>query len=197
MRSIGGAEPVTGESRVSKVPATRVWRIRTATRQKKPRAVKIIINHIANSCIQWVFQERSHALRTIYLSRLLGYYSILVSLSMIVHKQATVAIFSRLSNHAGAPFAIGLIAIAVGLAMILAHNVWSGGALPVVVTLIGWWSLIKGLLCLFLPAGVIAGLLGGPCFERYFYAVPVVTLLVGLYLIIASSLGKAEQATVK
>jgi hypothetical protein len=136
-------------------------------------------------------------LRTIYLSRLLGYYSILVSLSMIVHKQATVALFSRLSNHAGAPFAIGLIAIAVGLAMILAHNVWSGGALPVVVTLIGWWSLIKGLLCLFLPAGVIAGLLGGPCFERYFYAVPVVTLVVGLYLIIASSLGKAEQATVK
>jgi hypothetical protein len=25
-----------------------------------------------------------------------------------------------------------------GLAMVLAHNVWSGGPLPVIVTLIGW-----------------------------------------------------------
>jgi hypothetical protein len=25
-----------------------------------------------------------------------------------------------------------------GLAVVVAHNVWSGGALPVVVTLVGW-----------------------------------------------------------
>ena len=133
-------------------------------------------------------------LRTKYLSKLLGYYSVLVSLSMILHKQATVAIFSRLAAHAGAPFAIGLILIAVGLAMILAHNVWFGGALPVVVTLIGWWSLIKGLLCLFLPVGVIAGLMGGPLYTQYFYVSPVISLLVGLYLIYASSFGNREQA---
>lgn len=136
-------------------------------------------------------------LRTTYLSKLLGYYSVLVSLAMIMHKQATVAMVSRLATHAGAPFAIGLIAIAVGLAMVLAHNVWSGGALPVVVTLIGWWSLIEGLLCLFLPVGVIAGLLGGPLYAEYFYVTPVISLLVGLYLIYASSVGNREQATVK
>jgi hypothetical protein len=31
-----------------------------------------------------------------------------------------------------------IISLAVGVAMILGHNVWSGGALPVVVTLVGW-----------------------------------------------------------
>jgi hypothetical protein len=128
---------------------------------------------------------------------LLGYYSVLVSLSMIVHKQATMGMISRLTNHAGAPFAIGLIAVAVGLAMVLGHNIWSGGALPVVVTLIGWWSLIKGLLCLFLPAGVIFGLLNGPLYSQYYYVSPVISLLVGLYLIYASSIGNREQATLK
>jgi hypothetical protein len=104
---------------------------------------------------------------------------------------------ARLTTHAGAPFAIGLIAIAVGLAIILGHNEWSGGALPVVVTLIGWWSLIKGLLCLFLPAGVIDGLLSGPLYNQYYYVSPVISLLVGLYLIVASSMGKAGQAAAK
>ncbi|MGA2896711.1 MAG: hypothetical protein ABSE27_03835 [Acidobacteriaceae bacterium] len=135
--------------------------------------------------------------RTTFLSRLIGYYSVLVALSMIVHKQATVAMIARLTTHGGAPFAIGLISIAVGLAMILGHNVWSGGALPVVVTLIGWWSLVKGLLCLFLPAEVIFGLLNGPLYSHYYYVSPVISLLVGLYLIYASSFGKADQATVK
>jgi len=116
---------------------------------------------------------------------------------MIVHKQATVAMIARLTTHGGAPFAIGLISIAVGLAMILGHNVWSGGALPVVVTLIGWWSLVKGLLCLFLPAGVIDGLLDGPLYQKYFYVSPGITLLVGLYLLYASYSGKADGATAK
>jgi len=137
------------------------------------------------------------SLRTTFLSRLLGYYSVLVALAMIVHKQATVEMITRMMGHGGAPFAIGLISVAVGLAMILGHNVWSGGALPVVVTLIGWWSLVKGLLCLFLPVGVIAGLLGGPSFAKYFYVSPVISLLVGLYLVVASSLGCAQQSTVK
>ena len=135
--------------------------------------------------------------RTTFLSRLIGYYSVLVALAMIAHKQATTGMILRLTTHAGTPFALGLIAVAVGLAMILGHNEWSGGALPVVVTLIGWWSLIKGLLCLFLPAEVIFGLLNGPLYTKYFYVSPVITLLVGLYLIYASSFGKAGQATVK
>jgi hypothetical protein len=141
--------------------------------------------------------EAAMSLRTNYLSRLLGYYSVLVALAMIAHKQATVEMVQRMMGHGGAPFAMGLISVAIGLAMVLGHNVWSGGALPVVVTLIGWWSLVKGLLCLFLPAGVLAGLLGGPGYEHYFYVAPAISLLVGLYLIVASSLGSAQHSTVK
>ena len=39
----------------------------------------------------------------------------------------------------------GVFAVAVGLGLVIGHNAWSGGALPVVVTLVGWASLIKAL----------------------------------------------------
>ena len=42
-----------------------------------------------------------------------------------------------------------IISLALGIAMILGHNVWSGRALPVVVTLVGWSIFAKGLLLLF------------------------------------------------
>lgn len=48
-------------------------------------------------------------------------------------------------------FDLGGVMLAAGLAMVLAHNIWSGGALVVVVTLVGWMTLIKSLGFLFLP----------------------------------------------
>lgn len=38
----------------------------------------------------------------------------------------------------------GMVATAVGIAVVLGHNVWSGGWLPVVVTAVGWAALLKG-----------------------------------------------------
>ena len=79
-------------------------------------------------------------------------------------------------------FTYAIISLALGLAMILGHNVWSSGALPVVVTLVGWLIVAKGLLLLFLtPEALIRQ------FERiqygehiYLYVAP--TLVLGLYL---------------
>jgi hypothetical protein len=41
------------------------------------------------------------------------------------------------------------IAVTAGLAIVIGHNVWSGGALPVIVTLLGWIILIPGVVLLF------------------------------------------------
>ena len=37
---------------------------------------------------------------------------------------------------------VGMIGLIAGLAIVLGHNVWYGGMLPVVVTLVGWLILI-------------------------------------------------------
>ncbi len=86
--------------------------------------------------------------RTAYLGKLLGLYLIAVSLSMFAHAQATVEIMKAIIQDPPLLFIAGLLGATAGLAIVLAHNVWSGGALPIIVTLFGWASLIKGALLL-------------------------------------------------
>lgn len=134
--------------------------------------------------------------RTTYLSRFVGLFAVIVALAMITYKQETVEMIAALVSNATALFAVGLIGVAAGLALILAHNVWSGGAVSVIVTLVGWWSLIKGLACLFLPREM-AALFGGQGFERLFYLSPAILLLLGFYLVYASSFKGPERAEAK
>lgn len=120
---------------------------------------------------------------TIFLSRLLGLYCLLIGLSMVTHKQTTVDTIEALIRNPPALFIVGAIALGAGLAMVLGHNIWSGGALPVVVTLVGWMSLIKGLLLLFLSPEAAVGLfIGGLHYEQLFYLYAAIALIFGVYL---------------
>jgi hypothetical protein len=121
--------------------------------------------------------------RTIFLSRLFGLYCLLVIPSMVLHRQATVDWMTALLNNAALIWVLSVITLTIWLAIVLAHNVWSGGALPVVVTLVGWAALIKGLFFLFLPTGVesefiLTALRNPPLF--YVWMTP--SLVIGIYL---------------
>ena len=80
----------------------------------------------------------------------------------------------------------GVIAVGVGLGVVIGHNIWSGGALPIIVTIVGWVSLIKGVVLLALPAGQMAKLYKAMRYERFYLAYVGVTLALGLYLTIAA-----------
>ncbi len=121
--------------------------------------------------------------RTKFLARLIGLYSILIWLAMVTHKQASVEMVTALVHNPPLLFLSGVFAVSVGLAMVLGHNVWSGGAMPVIVTLVGWATLVKGLLLLFLPPGAAPGvLLGSLHYEQLFYVYTGISLLLGIYL---------------
>ena len=121
--------------------------------------------------------------RTTFLSRLLGLYCILCGLSMVTHRRATVETMTALVHNPPVLFIVGVITLVAGLAMILGHNVWSGGVLPVIVTLVGWLTLIKGLLFLFLsPEAAVGFFLGGLHYEQLFYLYVAISLIFGVYL---------------
>ena len=119
--------------------------------------------------------------RTIFLSRLIGLYLILISLSMVTHKQSMVETMTALVHNPPELYVVGVIAIAAGLAMVLGHNVWSGGVFPVLVTLSGWLVLTKGALLLFLsPQATYGVFLAGFHFEQYFYVYGASVLILGI-----------------
>ena len=121
--------------------------------------------------------------RTTYLARLIGLYCILAALFLAAHKQATVEMVTALLHSQALLFVTGLFAMSSGLALVLGHNSWSGGALPVVVTLVGWTILIKGLLFLFLsPHAASALFLGSLHYKQFFYGYTGITLVLGVCL---------------
>jgi len=132
---------------------------------------------------------------TSYLGKLIGVYCLLVALFLFTHKEESVETVSALLHSPTALFVTGLLTIVAGLAIILAHNVWSGGALPVVVTLIGWVTLVKGLVILFLsPEEQPTLFLGELHYARLFYFYTAVSLALGLYLTVAGSRATPRRA---
>jgi hypothetical protein len=63
--------------------------------------------------------------------------------------------------------------------MIIGHNIWSGGALPVVVTLVGWLMVLRGAGLLALSTAKLVEALR---YEQLFYFYMGGTLVLGLYL---------------
>jgi hypothetical protein len=119
---------------------------------------------------------------TTFLSRLIGLFCILVALPLSTHRQATVETIAALVHNPPLLFIAGMLFLAAGLAIVLNHNVWSGGVLPVIVTLLGWITLVRGLLLLSLSPETLAGLLGMVHFEQLFYLYVVISLVLGVYL---------------
>jgi len=121
--------------------------------------------------------------RTIFLSRLIGLFCILFVPSMIIYRQAGVDAVAGLLHNPSEMLVLSFITLAVGLAMVLAHNIWSDGALTVVVTIVGWIALIKGLFFLYLLPEVggeyLLKILQHP---QLFYVCMAPSLIFGIYL---------------
>ncbi len=124
--------------------------------------------------------------RTTFLGRLIGLYCVLCSLSMISHRQATAATANALIHNPPMLFIVAVITLVAGLALILGHNVWSGGVLPFIVTLVGWITLIKGLLFLFLSPEAAVGFFQDVHYEQLFYLYAAISLILGVYLTYAA-----------
>ena len=121
--------------------------------------------------------------RTIFLSRLFGLYCLIVVPAMVLNKEATVAKVTALMQDPPVMLVLGVFTLIAGLAMVLGHNVWSGGAAPVLVTLLGWSTLAKGALFLFLPPGLEPRFfLEQLHYAQLFYLYMAITLALGLYL---------------
>jgi hypothetical protein len=102
---------------------------------------------------------------------------------MFVHAQATVEIMKAIIQNPPLLFMAGLMGVTAGLALVLAHNVWSGGVLPVIVTLFGWASLLKGMLLLLLsPEMESRVFIVGLRYEQHPNLYATFLLLVGAYL---------------
>jgi hypothetical protein len=88
-------------------------------------------------------------------------------------------------------FVWALMSLAIGIAFVLGHNKWSGGALTVGVTVVGWLVLLKGLVLLFLPTDSLMNSLQYRD-HAWLYLLPAT--LIGVWLTFAGFTAKTSPA---
>jgi len=127
--------------------------------------------------------------RTIYLARLIGLSSVLLVAALLIRGNALI-----MATVADGPVMLvyAIFSLGAGLAMILGHNVWSGGTLPMIVTLVGWLIFAKGLVLLAVTPETLTPLLERMQQHYPIYIVPA--LIIGLYLTYAGFTAPNERA---
>lgn len=116
---------------------------------------------------------------TIYLARLLGSYSVLIALILLARGGRMVE--TAIGDPNFVLFA-GIVALALGLAIVIGHNVWTGGAMPVIVTLVGWYTIAKGVMLLAVTPALLEHWLATIRFSERFPLYLLPALMIGAYL---------------
>ena len=84
-----------------------------------------------------------------FLANVFGISIIAVSLSLLSYPKIIKKIFESMQNEPTL-FFTGVVSFVIGISMILTHNIWVYDW-KVIVTILGWAILLKGVIRLFLP----------------------------------------------
>jgi len=116
---------------------------------------------------------------TTFLAKLIGLGTVCIAGAMAFNKPSMLASINTLFHEPAFILTYGIIALIAGLAMVIGHNVWSGGVLPVAVTVVGWVVLLRGLLLLLLPPGAILGIVAAVHFVEFYTGYVVIIFVIG------------------
>ena len=88
---------------------------------------------------------------TSYIAQLFGLYMALIGGVMLLRREAMLQIMTDIVDQRPLIFILAMLRGLIGLAIVLAHNIWSG-PLTIIVTLIGRITFVRGVALLLLPA---------------------------------------------
>ena len=123
---------------------------------------------------------------TYFLAQLMGVFCIIVGLFVLLRRRVFVEVVHDVERNQPLIVALGLLSIVLGLLVTMVHNFWYGGLLPLLVTLIGWVMLVRGVLAVFVPQRYVLRFLQWAKVERLSWLYGAIILILGLYLFLAS-----------
>jgi len=71
-------------------------------------------------------------------------------LSMIVNKRGTAAALQEMFKNQGFLWLVGFVTLTLGVVLVALNNIWTPG-MTLLITILGWAVLIKGMFILFFP----------------------------------------------
>ena len=90
---------------------------------------------------------------TIIIAKIFGFYFLAIGLAFINNPDRLRKIYQRTMKDENFIFLVAMLALLIGAFVVSVHNNWLLGW-PVILTLLGWWSLIKGFVLLAYPNSI-------------------------------------------
>ena len=121
------------------------------------------------------------------LSALIGPALIAIAASILFNANSLPALIGQFAHDPALIWISGMTIFVVGLAIVRAHNIWSGSWVVVAVTVIGWLLLVGGLMRILFPfqLAAIAGTIGQD--TGFIVVEAVILLVIGGFLAIEGS----------
>jgi hypothetical protein len=129
---------------------------------------------------------------TRYLSRLLGVFLMVMAASEWTQPGLLTVVAPAMVDQPALLWVSGILTFAVGLAIVLGHNVW-GDPAAVVVSLLGWMMTIKGAALLLVPAAGWTALLGAMHYPSHSGVYTIIPALAGAYLTYSGFARRRQQ----
>jgi hypothetical protein len=126
---------------------------------------------------------------TLFIAKLLGAVLITMAAVLVARGPAIAQLARRMISDPGTVMLAGSLRIGLGLSIVIGHDIWTGGALPVAVTLFGWALYFSGLLLLLASPERLIAMVDGMKLERNLPAYALGVGLVGLYFLGAGLVG--------
>ena len=90
-------------------------------------------------------------MESIFFVKFMGYFMFLTGSALFLSKETRTAMLENMKNNESFLIAMGYITLLIGLPIVILHNVWELNVLGLV-TLMGWVTLIKGIVFLAKPS---------------------------------------------
>lgn len=118
---------------------------------------------------------------TFFLAQVFGVYLVVVGILLLTRRTMLRSLVRDFFSNRALIFLGGAFTFLIGLMVVLSHNVWEASWV-VLVTIVGWATLLKGLFYLFASPNTIECLSGMFNEKRCYVAGGIASLIMGGYL---------------
>jgi len=120
---------------------------------------------------------------TSFLAQFIGWMLLAVGASLLFQGKVFIKTLSDITENRSTLFMVGMALYLGGVAIVLANNIWRGGVLTVVVTLLGWVLILRGLASMFMPGHSMTRVIRACKVEEFSWLYGLFTLVVGACLV--------------
>jgi len=114
----------------------------------------------------------------------LGLYMVAAGIGLLTEENSYATMIEELRKNTALGFLTGAFVLALGAAMVAVHNVWTG-PLAIVVSVIAWWTLVKGVLLLAIRRPFLRLVNFAPSEGSYAMPFGILVIVLGVVLLYA------------